>query len=95
MPYVFSHASLIRLPVSLLCYCDLYLSYKHLHCSKKKKKKKKSQCVTVIDVEKNNNSEIVDFFLFIFKYLSYLNPLIAVCLQPSVLNGYSEELRSE
>lgn len=49
--------------------------------------------MTVIDVEKNN-SEIVDFF-FIIKYLSYLNPLIAVCLQPSVLNGYSEELQSE
>lgn len=33
VPYVSSHASLMRLPVSLLCYCGLYSFYKPLHCS--------------------------------------------------------------
>lgn len=91
MPYVFSHASLIRLPVSLLCFRDLYLFYKHLHCSKKKKK---SQCVTAIDVGgKKSNSEIVDFFFLLSIYHVYIL-LIAACLQPCVPNGYSEEFET-
>lgn len=35
VPYVSNHASLMRLPVSLLCYCNLYSFYKPLHCSKR------------------------------------------------------------
>lgn len=61
VPYVFSNASLMRLPVSLLCTvtCTCSISI----CTGLKKK----VSVTVIDVKQQTKSEIVDFF-FLFKF---------------------------
>lgn len=66
VPYVSSHASLMRLPVSSLCNCDSYFNYKLRHYFKQNKVS--AVIISPQELEQNPFLDICNLFEFVSFY---------------------------